>query len=298
MADVPAVTAFAAPEAPADEGLVTGGSGTIDTQPQVRELAYDGHADLKDFAVADGEGWRYDTDKLAKVLNDRRAHITRQDELIKGLREANGQEGVPERVDAYLEGLDREGLKAKAGRAYLGRAEGQTNPAEDAFFNAMLDAGVPVGKARQAFERYLVGMHEAIPEPEGKDARLSKAVSHLGPNGRQQLEDVNAWLGARHKASAFTEDEQGILDELMHTGPGLSALWRISRAGASSAPPSMDGVDAAKPQVMAESEIHAAMRSDRYRTDDAYRAEVMRSYEALHKVPDTGGARRTLHLGA
>ena len=264
---------------------------TIDTAPPVAEAKpWEGHADLKDFADSDGS---LNQEKVAKVLADRRSHITRQDEVIKSLREATGQE-APGAVDDYLTGFDHEGLKAKAPKAYFGAGEDGKNVSASAFFNAMFEAGVPVEKARAAFGTFMGGLNDVLPEQPTKAQRLEAAVTQLGPNGRQQLQDVNAWVGSMHAKLQFNEHERRLLDEVMHTGAGLSALWRMSRAMGSTAPPDATSLTQ---DVMGLEEIHEAMRSDRYKSDDEYRTRIMKAYGALNGSGDTTTS-RTLRLGA
>ena len=300
------ITAFGGgvQETPAETRMESG-AGTLTTQePQVNgsawESAYDGLPELKEFAAAkegDPTAWQYDYAKLAKVLGDRRSHISKQDEVIKGLREAHGEVSIPDSVDDYLNGFDHEALKAAAGRAYLGRGESGANVSEQAFFEAMRQAGVPVDRARHAFSGFMTTLHGHVPEEKTAQERLDEAVKGMGPNGRQQLEDVNAWVGQQHSRNAFTEGEQAILDEMMRTTHGLSALWRMSRASGAGVPPDSQG--AAHGDVLSLDEIRAAMRSDRYRNDEAYRKRITDAYGHLSRGQGETSSHfsKTLSLG-
>ena len=252
---------------------------------------YDGHAKLLDYARAksdDPSAWEYDYDKMAKVMDDRLAEASRLQARVKELSDAgaeNEADKPPADMAEYMSGFDHEALSKAAPQSYRQRNEDGSHVAETAFFRQMHSAGVPVGKAREMFTGMMTELNGHIPAPKSDAERLQAAVTALGVNGRQQLQDVNDWLGGLHKAQAFSEEEQSILRNVMHTAPGLGALWRMSRVGAGARP----GGDTSKtsPAQAAEAlsmdEIHKAMGTERYKTDSAYRESIGRSLDRLVK---------------
>ena len=276
-------------------GEVTRASATIPTDPPAAPTApangaYDGEEGLRDFALSQPDGtWRYDYAKIAKTMGDRLSHISRQENTIKELREQAGQDAptAPLNASEYAEGFDHEALQKAAGRAYLGRDEQGRNVTEMAFWNAMHANGVPVEAGRKAFAQFMEGMHGAIEEPQTQAQRLEQAVTEMGPNGRQQLADVNDWVGGLHVRQPFTEGQQRMVNAMMHSGDGLAVLWRLSRMGGSAAPPNAAG--AAGSTVMTRAEIQQAMVTDRYKTDAEYRQQVQ---DALAKHNAGGHADR------
>ena len=238
--------------------------------------SYDGDPGLKDFAMAQPDGtWKYDYAKLSKTLADRLAHTSRQENIIKQLREEGAKEGAKAPVNAaeYAEGFDVDGLKQKAGRAYLGRDEQGRNATEMAFWNAMHANGVPLEAGRAAFSQFMEGLHSVMEDPETPAQRLTKAVEGLGPNGRQQLQDVNDWVGGLHQRQAFTDGQKRVVNAMMHSPDGLAVLWRLSRMNGSTAPPGSGSAGGGE-QVMTRAEIQDAMVTPRYKTDDEYRKRV------------------------
>ena len=269
-------------------------SATIGTSPAPAasggEIAgYDGDPGLKDFATAQPDGtWAYDYPKIAKTLADRLAHTSRQENIIRQLREegAKGAGTAPVNAAEYAAGFDVEGLKQKAGRAYTGRDEQGRNAAEMAFWNAMHANGVPLEAGRAAFTQFMEGLHSVIePEPTPQE-RLTSAVEKLGPNGRQQLQDVNDWVGSLHRKQAFSEGQQRTMNAMMHSPDGLAILWRLSRMNGSAAPPG-GGSRGGGEQVMTRAEIQDAMVTPRYKTDEEYRKRVQ---DALARHLGSNGA--------
>lgn len=269
-------------------GTVTSHSSTVDLSGAGKaagggeaawQKGYNGHADLKDFARQKGDdptAWEYDTEKLGKTLKDRLSHIGKLEATIASLR-GSGDDNltVPAKVEDYMEGFDHEALKAKAARAYLGRPEKGQNPMEATFFSAMYDQGVPVEKAREAFTAFMLGMNEQIAVPKTSQEQLQDAVKALGPNGRQQLAEVNEWLQSEDARDPFDAETKAWASRQMRSPEGLSFLWRQSRRGTTGAPPSTKTAD-----VLTEDEIREAMVSERYSRDPAYRERILSASRA------------------
>ena len=304
MADEAQVTAFgsqetaatAAPTPPAEPTTtsvdtkvdLTGNSDTAGGEAW--KTRYDGHAKLLDYARAksdDPSAWEYDYDKMAKVMDDRLAEASRLQATLKEIRDAQADQGgaPPADMAEYMTGFDHEALAKAAPKSYQKRDESGKHVAETAFFRQMHSAGVPVAKAREMFSGMMTELNGHIPDPKPDGERLQEAVTSLGPNGRQQLQDVNDWLGGLHKGQAFSDNEQIVLRNMMHTSGGLSALWRMSRAAAG-ARPSVDTTnigEAQKAEVLSLDEIHKAMGTERYKTDEAYRESIAKSLDRLTK---------------
>ena len=281
--------AFDGAPAPQDGGQDTmaGYSGPVDLQGGAPEeaawqKAYDGHADLKDFARQRGDdptAWEYDHDKVAKTLKDRLSHVGKLEATIKSLRgEGDDKMTVAASVDDYLNGFDHEALKAKAARAYLGRPEKGQNQAELSFFQAMYDQGIPVEKAREAFNGFMVSMNEHVAVPKTAQEQLEASVKALGPNGRQQLGEVNEWLKSEDGREPMDQHTKDFIKAAMRVPAGLAFLWRQSRRG-STAPPTHNGTAVDK---LTQDEVSEAMASDRYRRDPDYRERVRAASRLLH----------------
>ena len=252
---------------------------------------YDGHAKLVDYARAksdDPSAWEYDYDKMAKVMDDRLAEASRLQATLKEIRDAQANDPAgqpPADMAEYMNGFDHEALAQAAPKSYQKRDDQGKHVAETAFFRQMHNAGVPVAKAREMFSGMMTELNGHIPDPKTDSERLTEAVTALGPNGRQQLQDVNDWLGGLHKGQAFSEAEQGILHQVMHTSGGLSALWRMSRAaaGGRQAADTTGVGEAPKAEVLSLDEIHKAMGTERYKTDEGYRDSIAKSLDRLSR---------------
>ena len=188
----------------------------------------------KQFAREDG---KHDYDGLSKSWFDTRAALSAQQARVK---ELEGQlRTTDEPWEAYSGDFDWDAVKERAPNAYTGG--GADNDAAMSLLRRLHDAGVPKSKAAKAVADYYADLDKIVGETPAEDEQRKAAVSHLGTNGPAMAQEVRTALESRAAATPFKDDELEVLDAMTRSGPGLSILWRLTRAGASSAPPTASG---------------------------------------------------------
>ena len=191
-----------------------------------------------DYADAEGKLDPAKLDSLVKSWYDGRQHVTTLNARIKEI-EAAANAHVPEQFEEYAKTMDWEALQKRAPNAYLGG--GEENRAAMALLEHAHKHGIPPAKAHALIGDYYETLNGIVPEVKDADTLRKEAIAHLGPNGSAMNAEVASWLKSKAATNAFNEEEVGVIKQLASYGPGLSLLWRLSREGGSTAPPSSTG---------------------------------------------------------
>ena len=145
------------------------------------------------------------------------------------------------------------------------------------YLRAAHKAGIPPAKAQEMLGDFFEVHNEHMPAPAPPDAeRLAKAKAYLGPNGDKISEDVRIWLTDRAATQAFTEEQIGVLGDMVKSGPGLSTLYSLMRAQMGSGPPTGTmRID----RHSEEQALRKMMAADDWKSN---RAEIERRWTALY----------------
>ena len=220
--------------------------------------------------AASGDGGEVNVQGLAKSWTDTKAALTRTQQELAAAKAPWGE--VPTSADKYAEGLDLDALKGRAPNL-----AGADDPVIGSYLRAAHKAGIPPAKAQEMLGDFFELHNEHMPAPPPPDKeRLEKAKAYLGPNGDRISEDVRTWLTDRAATQSFTEEQIGILDGLVKSGPGLSTLYSLMRATMGSGPPTgAVRID----RNSEEQALRKLMASDDWQ---ANRAEIERRWTALY----------------
>ena len=109
-------------------------------------------------------------------------------------------------------------------------------------------------------------------------------------------EQVDKAIESLHGNQPFTEEQTGLLREMVRAPGGLGILWRAFRAGGSIAPPTSETRVADR---MTPYEIRQAMATPRYLQDDVYRQRIQDAHAAAVAERPAGetSTHRSLKLG-
>lgn len=253
-----------------------GGDPPVD--PKAWEAAYDGPEALRTYIRQKGDdptAWEYDRERLAKSHGDRQSEITRLQQELAALRKGEGDDPVPATTAEYMQGLNREELKKLAPKVYK-PVEGEKHAAEEAFFAAAKEQGIPLGKSRKMFGAYMAGLDGFVEEPPSEQEQMASALKAAGPNGPQILGEVDDAILSMHKTQPFSDEQFAIIDTLRHQAGGMLMLHRMIRSKLGTTNPPNTDTTAADRMTMGE--ISAAMVSERYKRDSEYRKRIQSSY--------------------
>ena len=186
------------------------------------------------------EDGNHDYDGLSKSWFDTRDSYERAKTRISELEKA-AAEGVPEAFEAYAAGMDWAAVKERAPNAYV--SDEEENAAATALLRRAHQHGIPLAKARAMIGDYYEDLNGMVGAPKDAAEVRRDVLQYLGPNGQQQLSEVQEFLKSRAAVKPFNAEEMDVIGQMLSSGVATSLLWQLSRSGASTMPPGNGMVD-------------------------------------------------------
>lgn len=180
--------------------------------------------------------------------------------LSQGYANLNGQftkatQGASEDpVGELVETYWAERTPEELGKTY-GRLDFSDMEAVRDIYRAAHAEGLGPKRANALVDGYLKARNDAAPEVETDEARRSRVIHEMGPQGAAQAAAVATWIGAKARSGELSTDEVEALMPLAESAHGMAALFKMSRSSLGPPPDSSGaagGLEAEREAAVAE----------------------------------------------
>jgi len=155
------------------------------------------------------------------------------------------------------------------------------DPALLAAAKAAKEAGIPRDVLLAFAPKFLGHLNEFLPEPMDVDAEMES----LGKGGEALVTGLKTWLDGLHDSGELSAAELKQAYQFGASADGVRVLNKLrNMTGQQPIPmnlPSGDGLPS-------KEELYAAKRSDKYRTDPAYREKIEKQFEQVFGTEPAG----------
>ena len=103
-------------------------------------------------------------------------------------------------------------------------------------------AGLGPKRAQAIVDGYLDLRQKAAPEVETDEARRSRVIHEMGPQGAQMASAVATFIGARARSGELSAEQVAALMPVAESAAGMEALFKLSRASLAAPPAMTNGV--------------------------------------------------------